>query len=46
MFCNGPHPAVDHDQMVGKGSKGSGKDKNKGPGKDKKKWQDKWTAKR
>jgi hypothetical protein len=45
-FCNGPHPAVEHDQVAGKGTKGAGKDKNKGPGKDKKKWQDKWTAKR
>ena len=45
-FCNSPHAAVDHDQLNGKGNKGSGKDKNKGAGKNKQKWRDKWKTKR
>ena len=36
-FCNGPHPATEHDREPGRGPKGSGKDKSQNQGKDKKK---------
>ena len=45
-YCNGPHPASEHDREASRSSKGAGKDKSKSQGKDKRKWQDKWSAKR